>query len=114
MELAVAARLRPLAPEHGAHAPDSQPAFAQQPVGDHRAHDACGRLGPQGDVILALVDEAEHFLLDDVGKIADRALEQLRLLDDGHAEFLVPVAGEYLPRDALQICQAAACAGNTS
>ncbi len=31
--------------------------------------------GRKGNVILALIDEAEHFLFDDVGKIADRALE---------------------------------------
>ena len=82
MELAVASRLRPLAPEHRAHAPNAQPPLAQQPVRDHRARDAGGRFGPQRDVILALIDEAEHLLLDDVGEIADRALEQLRLLDD--------------------------------
>jgi hypothetical protein len=31
MKLAVAPRLRPLAPEHRAHAPDAQPVLAQQP-----------------------------------------------------------------------------------
>ena len=54
-------------------------------------------------MILALIDEAEHFLFDDVGKIADRALEQLRLLDDGHAEFLVPIGREGFSRDPFQV-----------
>ena len=102
MELAVASRLRPFAPEHRPHAPNPQPALAQQSVRDHRARDAGGRFGPQRDVILALIDEAEHLLLDDVGEIADRALEQLRLLDDRYAEFLVAVAREDLARDPLQ------------
>ena len=103
MELPVASRLRPLAPEHRPHAPHPQPALAQQAVRDHRAHDAGGRFGPQRDVILALIDEAEHLLLDDVGEIADRALEQLRLLDDGYAKLLVAVAREHFARDALQV-----------
>ena len=47
MELPVASRLRPLASEHRTHAPDAQPALAQQPVRYHRAHDAGGRFGPQ-------------------------------------------------------------------
>ena len=99
VELTIASRLRPLAPEHRAHAPHAQAPLAQQAVGDHRARDPRGRLGTQSDVILALIDEAEHLLLDDVGEVADRALEQLRLLDHGYAELLVAVAGEHLARD---------------
>ena len=103
VELTVASRLRPLAPEHRAHAPHAQAPLAQQAVRDHRARDPRGRLGTQSDVILALIDEAEHLLLDDVGEVADRALEQLRLLDDGYAEFLVAVACEHLACDPLQV-----------
>jgi hypothetical protein len=54
-------------------------------------------------VILALIDEAEHFLLDDIGEIADRALEQLRLLDHRHSEFLIPVTGKDFSRDLFQM-----------
>ena len=79
-----------------------QPTLAQHAVGDHGARHPGGRLGPQRDLIPALVGEAEHLLLDDVGEIADRALEQLRLLDDGHAHFLVAVGGEYVAGAALQ------------
>ena len=75
MKLPKASRLRTLAPEHRSHAPHPQASLAQQPVGNDRAHDAGGRLGAQRDLILALIDETEHFLFDDVGKIADRALE---------------------------------------
>src|SRR5258708_121093 len=103
MELAVASRLRPFAPEHRTHAPDAQAPLAQHSVRNDGADDAGGRLGAQRDVILALVDEAEHLLLDDIGKVADRALEQLRLLDHGNAEFFVTVTREDLSRDALQV-----------
>src|SRR6202044_4182834 len=102
MKLTIAAGLRPFAPEHRPHAPDAQAPFAQHPVGNDRANDAGGGFRTQGDVILALIDEAEHLLLDDIGKIADQALEQLRLLDHGDAEFLVTVCREYLSRDALE------------
>src|SRR3984957_6408098 len=103
MKLAVAPRLRPFAPEHRTHAPHPQAALAQHAVRDDCPYDAGGRFGAQRDVILALIDEAEHLLLDDIGKIADRALEQLRLLDHRDAEFLVTVSGKYLSRDALQV-----------
>src|SRR5579859_1057545 len=103
MELTISSRLRPLAPEHRAHAPYAQPILPQQTVGYHGPHDSGGGFRTQGNVIFALVDEAEHFLFDDVRKIADRALEQLRLLDDRDAEFLVAVARKNLARDALQV-----------
>ena len=115
MKLTVASRLRPLAPEHRPHAPDPQASVAQHAVGDDRADDAGGRLGTQSDLILALIDEAEHLLLDDVGEVADRALEQLRLLDHGNPEFLVPIGREHFAREMRsRYCQAAICAGNTS
>src|SRR6266404_1224940 len=103
MELAVASRLRAFAPEHRTHAPDAQAALAQQSVRNDGADDAGGRFGAQRDVVFALIDEAEHLLLDDVGEVADRALEQLRLLDHGNAEFFVTVTREHLARDALQV-----------
>ncbi len=103
MKLTVASGLRPFAPEHRSHAPDPQAPLAQHAVRDDRTHDASGRLRAQRDVVLALIDEAEHLLLDDVGKVADRAFEQLRLLDDGDPKFLIAVAGENFACDALQV-----------
>ncbi len=103
MELPVAPGLRPLAPEHRTHAPDSQTPLAQHAVGNHGADDACGRLRAQGDMVLALIDETEHLLLDDVGEVADRTLEQLCLLDHRNAEFLVPIRRKHLAGDALQV-----------
>src|ERR1700736_5743810 len=103
MELAIAAGLRPLAPEHRSHAPHPQPVFPQQPVRYHGPHDARGGLRAQCDVIFTLVDEAEHFLFDDIGEIADGTIEQLSLLDDRYAKFFVPVTREYFARDAFQM-----------
>jgi hypothetical protein len=103
MKLAIPSGLRALAPKHRSHAPDSQPALAQHSIRDHGTHDAGGRLGTQGDVIFTLIDEAEHLLFHDIREIADRAFEQLGLLDHGHSEFFVPIACENLARDSLQM-----------
>src|SRR5258708_22007188 len=103
MEWAVAPRLRPFAPEHRTHAPDAEAPLAQHSVRNDGTDDAGRRFGPQGDVVLALIDEAEHLLLDDVGKVADRTLEQLRLLDHGNAELFVTVTREDFSRDAFQV-----------
>jgi len=65
-------------------------------------------------VILALIDEAEHFFLDNVREVADRPLEELRLFDHRHADFFVPVTGEDLSRDALHVLPGRDMRGNTS
>src|SRR5258708_12191510 len=111
MELAVAPRLRPFAPEHRTHAPDPEAPLAQHSVRNDGTDDAGGRFGPQRDVVLALIDEAEHLLLDDVGKVADRTLEQLRLLDHGNAELFVTVTREDLSHHAPQALPAPALPG---
>jgi len=103
MELAETSRLRPLPPEHRSHAPDAQSTLTQQPVRYRGAHDPGSRFRSQCDLILALIDEAEHFLFDDIGEIAYRALEQLRLLDHRYSKFLVPVGGKDFARDSFQI-----------
>jgi hypothetical protein len=103
VKLPKASCLRALAPKHRPHAPHAHAALAQQSIGNDCAHDAGGCLRPQGDVIFALIDEAEHLLLDDVREIADRALEQLRLLDHRHAKFFVAVTCENLARHAFQV-----------
>src|SRR6185369_2201842 len=102
IELAEAPRLRPLVTEHRTGAPDALPLVVQQAVADHRAHDAGGRFGTQRQGVAARILEGEHLLLHDVGELADRALEQRRVLDDRHADFLVAVRGEQLARDAFE------------
>ena len=78
VELAIAALLRPLVPEHRARGPQLQPRAAQQAVGDRGAHDAGGGLRTQRQAVAAGVGEGVHLLLDDVGELADGALEQRR------------------------------------
>src|SRR5262249_47437379 len=74
----------------------------QHAVRDERAHDAGGRLRPQGEALSALRGEGVHLLLDDVGVLADRALEERGVLDDGHADLLVSVLRKQLARTVLQ------------
>ena len=88
-------------------------AFRWKPDG---AHDAGGRLGPQGDVVLALIDEAEHLaFFDDIGEIADGTLgTTASARSPEHRKFFVAVAREHLARNAFQVCcHAEICAGNT-
>src|SRR5260370_42243634 len=101
MKLTVASRLRPLAPEHRTHAPDAQAALAQHSVRDDCADDAGGRFGAQRDLILTLIDEAEHLFLDDIGKVADRALGQLRLLDHRNPKLFLTVTRQGPSPDPL-------------
>jgi hypothetical protein len=93
VELAIAALLRPLVAEHRTHRPQAQRPVVQRVVLDHRAHDAGGRLGPQGQpVAVHRVLEGIHLLLDDVGDLAQAAHEQRRGLDDRGQQVLVPIA----------------------
>ena len=85
VELAVAPLLRPLVAEHRPASPQPLLLVVQQPVLDGRAHQPGGRLGPQAQAVAAAVVEGVHLLLDDVGVLADRALEELRALDERHA-----------------------------
>jgi hypothetical protein len=94
--------LRALAPKHGPHAPDAQSTVAQQPVRYHGTCHSRRGFGTQRDVIVPLIDETEHLLLDDVREVPDRALEQLGLLDDRHTHLLVAIGGEDFPRGRLQ------------
>src|SRR5688572_1452925 len=106
IELTEATRLRPLIAEHRPGAPDTLALVVQQAVADHRAHDAGRRLRAQRQRVAARILEGEHLFLHDVGELADRALEQRRVLDDGHADFLVTVRGKQLARDSLELVPA--------
>ena len=103
VELPVAALLRPLAPEHRAHAPELVARTTQHAVGDHRAHDARSRFGSQGEAVFSLVGEGVHFLLDHVGEFADRALEELGVLDDRHPYLFESVLREQVAHGALEM-----------
>ena len=110
VELAEAALLRLLVAEHRALAPELEPRTAQQAVGDRGADDAGGGFRTQREAVAALVGEGVHLLLDHVGVLTDGTLEQLGVLDHGHADFLVAIrvhhgAGSYVPRAATGRCR---------
>ena len=54
------------------------------------AADGRGALGPQGDLLAAAIGEGVGLLLDDVGALADAALEEPGVLEDGGVD--LPVA----------------------
>src|SRR3546814_18403708 len=53
-----------------------------QPARHHRARDARRAFGAQGQAVAALVGEGVHLLRHDVGGLAERALDDLRELED--------------------------------
>ena len=103
VKLPIPALLRPLAPKHRAGAPELVSGATQHPVGNHRAHHTGGCFGAQGETVFSLVDEGIHFLLDHVSEFADRALEELGVLDDRHPDLLESVFREQVAHDALEM-----------
>ena len=101
VELAVASFLRTLAAELRADVIELlELADFVELVLDVGADDACGVFWAEGQRLrllaggAALVFPGEHFLRDDVGFFADAAREQLRVFEDGSANFVEVVAGE--------------------
>ncbi|PAV93305.1 hypothetical protein WR25_10456 [Diploscapter pachys] len=88
VELAIAPLLRAFVAEHRTARRDLQrrvllPAFRQE-----RARDTCGELGPQGQRIAAAVRKGVHLLRHDVGRLADRAGEDLGRLEHRQVDAL--------------------------
>src|SRR6185503_14082663 len=90
VELAEAALLRPLVAEGRAMGGELERRMLLPAFGEIGAADAGGELGPERDRIPAAVLERVHLLGDDVGGLADRAREYLRLLDGRHLDPLEP------------------------
>ena len=103
VELAVAAGLRALVAEERAEVGELH-RLRQfvHPVLEVGAADRGRPLRPQGEAALALVLEGEHLLADDVGRLADAALEQVGVLEDRRRDRLVAGAGEDLGGGAFQ------------
>ena len=72
------------------------------------ARDGGGRLGAQRERGPVAIGEAVHLFLDDVGRLADRAREELRPLENRQANLAESVDGEHLPRGLLESLPAAA------
>ena len=68
---------------------------------EHGARRARGAFGAQGYGAASLVEEGVHFLLDDVGGVADAALEELRVLKDGSAHLAKAMQGGFAAHDGL-------------
>ena len=90
VELPEAARLGALVAEEG---PDVEELHRLRqfvhPVLDVGAADRRRALGSQGDAAPALVLEGEHLLLDDVGRAADAAHEEVGVLEGGRGNLRV-------------------------
>ncbi len=99
VELAITALLGTLVTEHGAHVP--HPAFlvVEQAVLDAGTHAAGCPFRTQAQAVAVAVFKGVHLFFDHVGHFTDGALEQMGLLDDGHAHFAVAVAGDDLAQD---------------
>ena len=111
MELAVAAALRFLVPEHRPQGIDPVGAVVEQIVFDHRAHHAGGELGTHGQAFaVERVGEGVHFLLDDVGDFADAAREQAGVLQHGRAHIAVAIGGQPVADDGFELLPAGALA----
>ena len=102
--LAIPARLRTLVTED--RAKDVELDRLRQhahPVFDVGAQHAGGELGPQGDIVVALVLEGIHLLVDDVGTLPDAAGKELRLLEHRHVDALEPGQLRQVPRPVAHV-----------
>ena len=89
VELPLATHLRTLVAEHRAEVPQPLGQRVQQAVLQHRAHAARGAFRAQRQAVAVAVGEGVHLLLDDVGDLADGALEQLRGLQQRKTDLAV-------------------------
>ncbi len=101
MKLPVTSLLGPLVAEHRTRGPEPLLLVVQQSVLDCGTDESGRRLGSQAQPVAATVLEAVHLLLDDVGVLADRAVEELGVLEERYAHFAVTVVGEKPARRSL-------------
>src|SRR5699024_10642459 len=97
-----ATRLRPLVAEHRPGVPEALGLVVQQTVLLGGAHAAGGPFRAQRQAVAIAVVEAVHLFFDDVGDLADTALEQLGTLDDRETDFLVAIAPQHRAHTGLQ------------
>jgi hypothetical protein len=93
VELAVAATLRTLVAEHGAHVIQALATFVQQVVLDHSAHQTCCALGAQGQLFtIESVFKGVHLFFDNVGHLAQAPNEKCCGLNNGQSHVAVGIA----------------------
>jgi hypothetical protein len=79
---------------------------------DNGAHAGRGAFRAQRQLFaIERVFERVHFFFNDVGDLADGALEQRGLLDDGRADFTVAVGGEPVVHHGFKVLPARAVLG---
>ena len=114
-ELAVAAGLRAVVAEHRTEHRVSFTGCGQRlhAVLDERPHDAGRGLGPERPRLRLLGPrrEPEQLLLDHVGRLADAALEDGRLLEERDLHLAIAVPGRERAGDPLEPAQADADVG---
>ena len=104
VELAQAARLRSLAAEAGYQVVEPQRhRSVVKPVLKQRAHYRGGTLWSERNAAAAAVLECIHFLLHDVGRLADAAAEQLGVFKGGEAYFPEAAPRRAVPDDFFRI-----------
>ena len=102
VKLPLAALLRALVAKHRARVPQP-PGYAQQVLLDRRAHATGGPLRAQGETVAVAILETVHFLLDNVGDLADGALEQPRGFHQWQAYLPVAVSAQHATHGLLQV-----------
>src|SRR5690606_39598245 len=103
IKLAVTAFLRPLVAEHRAGVPQTLRLVVQQAVFFTGTHTAGGAFGAQGQAVAIAVVEGVHLFFDDVGHFADGALEQRRLLNNGHTNFVITIRSQQFFDGAFKV-----------
>ena len=103
VELPEAPLLRALVAEHRADVEQAdRPLPDLGPVLQDRADHRGGPLGPHRQAVARPVGEGVHLLLDDVGRLADRAREQLRPLEQRRPDLAEAVPAGMRPERRLE------------
>jgi hypothetical protein len=103
VKLAISPLLRFLVTEHRPGGPQFLALIVQQSIRDARPHHAGSRLGAQCQAHLVPILEGVHLLLDDVRHFANRAAEQLGMLQDRQSYFPITVGFDDITDNGLQV-----------
>ena len=92
--------------KHGPLIPQPLLLIVEQAVLIGGANTTGGTFGTQTQIIAIAIIEAVHFLLDNIGYLADGPLEQLRLLQHRETDFPIAMALHHLLKTGFQILPA--------
>src|SRR5690554_3286508 len=103
MKLAVTPFLGTFVPEHRPPVPETLLLVIEQTVLIGGAHTAGGAFGAQTQVITITVGEAVHLFLDNVCHFANRALEQLGMLENGETDLAITIRLDNVLDDLFEV-----------